>query len=115
MSDPIGHFLSRAFWGIVGYNAGKARERDREIVLLERERLKNERERLRAAAKRLNDECAQAIANRVYMKLLARLASANIGTGKSALSLVSLFGEATLAQFALQIAEDVRRELRQQP
>lgn len=124
--DPIGGFLGRAFWGLIGYRVGKERERERDTVLREREELRHkmqlERERIRHEAARertqlvrLNDERATAIANRVFTRLFDYLCTVNVGTKSQKFLLKDILGEKELASFSQEVAEWVRRELRQQP
>lgn len=97
MADPLGHFLGRALSAFVGFKLGEKVERDHEL------------------AARLNDERCQAVANRVYNKLLAYLLKARVGTKTQHFLLKDILGETELAHFSLQVSEWVRRELRQQP
>lgn len=120
MSDPIGNLLSRAFWGLLAYKAGKTKEQMREAGLIEREQLRYELRQMRRLKAELRKDGIDNVANKVYARLLAKLAGADLVsthplfTGK-AFPLRELIGMGPLAAFALEIAEFVRKELKQQP
>jgi hypothetical protein len=102
MSDPIGQLFGRLLTGWFGFMLGEKIEHQRE------------------ARARLNDERIDAVENRVCARLYARLAKTKIDAQQPLLKghqlrLTDLLGEAGLAQFALDTAEMVRRELQQQP
>lgn len=92
--------------------------RDRKAALERQAR--HERERLREHHAQLNDERINAIANRVYACLYAKLVGSVIDANHplfvgQKFPIRDLLGNAALAKFALETAEFVRRELRQQP
>lgn len=97
MADPLGNLLSRLFSGVLGYALGTQQERQRERIA------------------RLNDERINRVANRVYTRFYAHLRQAKIGGKGQQFKLADILGEPALSQFALDVSEWVRHELREQP
>ena len=74
MADPLGNLLSRGFWAFFGYQTGKARERERDATLREREHLRHrmqlQKERVKAEAARERERIrAEALREREKLKL----------------------------------------------
>lgn len=120
MADPLGNLIREAIGAAIGYKAGRAREKMAEAGLVEREQLRYELAQLRRLKAELRRDQTDRVANRVYARLLAKLAGADLVsthplfTGK-AFPLRELIGMGPLAAFALDVAEFVRKELQQQP
>lgn len=91
--DPLGKFLS----GLIGFALGAHQQRQREEIV------------------RLNDARITRISNRVYTRMYAFLRQAKVGTKGQSFRLADILGEPALSQFALDVAEWVRKELEQQP
>lgn len=120
MADPIGNLVRELASAALGYKIGRTKERLREAGLIEREQARYELAQLRRLKAELRKDQIDRVANKVYARLLAKLAGADLVsthplfTGK-AFPLRDLIGMGPLAQFALQVSECVRTELKQQP